>query len=146
MVRSSFGDNPGIRAANRNIIYLTGGSAYQFITWLAPEKVQDEIVEFNYEDINNFYYMLQTTTGWAAFEERKFDYITDASLKTLIMKDHEKATKKVYNREACLAGISLIMGLLKEIGNPERKTYYFSRDAYWINSVVYDTFKGDVKK
>jgi hypothetical protein len=145
LMRSSFGDNPGIRSANRNIIYMTGGSAYQFITWLAPEKVQDEIVEFNYDDLNNFYYMLQTTTGWAAFEERKFDYITDATLKNLIMKDHEKATKKVYNREACLAGISLIMGLLKEVGNVDKKTYYFSRDAYWINSVVYDTFKGEMK-
>mgnify|MGYP006888940626 FL=1 len=87
--------------------------------------------------------MLQTLDGWGDFETRKFDNIKDAKLKELMIRDHDKATKKVYNRDACLAGISLILQAVKEIGNPERKTFYFTRDAYWINTTVYDLYKGD---
>ncbi|AEI47579.1 hypothetical protein [Runella slithyformis] len=145
LIRSSLNDNPEIRSATRSIIYTTGGVSYQFITWLAPEKVQEEIIEFKYDDLLNFYNMLQTADGWAEFETRKYDTVKDAKLKELMVRDLEKATKKVYNRDACLAGISLVLQAAKEIGNPERKTFYFTRDAYWINTAVYDTYKGDFK-
>jgi hypothetical protein len=36
--------------------------------------------------------------------------------------------------------------IVKEIGNPESKTFYFSRDAYWINVLIYDAFKADFTK
>lgn len=143
LIRSSLNDNPEIRSATRNIIYTTGGASYQFITWLVPEKVQEEIIEFKYDDLLSFYNMLQSADGWAEFETRKFDNIKDAKLKELMVRDHDKATKKVYNRDACLAGISLVLQAIKEIGNPERKTFYFTRDAYWINTTVYDLYKGD---
>lgn len=143
LIRSSLNDNPEIRSATRNIIYTTGGASYQFITWLVPEKVQEEIIEFKYDDLLSFYNMLQSADGWAEFETRKFDNIKDAKLKELVIRDHDKATKKVYNRDACLAGISLVLQAVKEIGNPERKTFYFTRDAYWINTTVYDLYKGD---
>ncbi len=143
LIRSSLNDNPEIRSATRNIIYTTGGASYQFITWLVPEKVQEEIIEFKYDDLLSFYNMLQSADGWAEFETRKFDNIKDAKLKELMVRDHDKATKKVYNRDACLAGISLVLQAVKEIGNPERKTFYFTRDAYWINTTVYDLYKGD---
>lgn len=143
LIRSSLNDNPEIRSATRNIIYTTGGVSYQFITWLVPEKIQEEIIEFKYDDLLSFYNMLQTPDGWAEFEARKFDNIKDVKLKELMVRDHDKATKKVYNRDACLAGISLVLQAVKEIGNPDRKTFYFTRDAYWINTTVYDQYKGD---
>lgn len=143
LIRSSLNDNPEIRSATRNIVYTTGGVSYQFITWLAPEKVQDEIIEFKYDDLLKFYNMLRTPDGWSEFETRKFDNVKDAKLKELMVRDLDKATKKVYNRDACLAGISLVLQAIREIGNPERKTFYFTRDAYWINTTVYDTYKGD---
>ena len=146
LIRSSLNDNPEIRSANRSIVYTTGGAAYQFITWLFPEKVQDEIIDFKYSNLQSFYDMLQSPTGWAEWESRKFDNIKDDKLRELIVRDHQKATQKVYNRDACLAGISLVMQAVREIGNPDRKTFYFTRDAYWINTLVYDTFKNDFKK
>ena len=146
LIRSSLNDNPEIRSANRSIVYTTGGAAYQFITWLFPEKVQDEIIDFKYSNLQSFYDMLQSPTGWAEWESRKFDNIKDDKLRELVVRDHQKATQKVYNRDACLAGISLVMQAVREIGNPDRKTFYFTRDAYWINTLVYDTFKNDFKK
>lgn len=146
LIRSSLSDNPGISLGQRNTIYVTGGAAYQFITWLFPEKVQDEIVEFKYSDLQDFEYMLRRENGWKTFATRQFDNITDANLRQLMVKDHEKATQKVYNRDACLAGISLMKQIVKEIGNPESKTFYFSRDAYWINVLIYDAFKADFTK
>lgn len=146
LIRSSLSDNPGISLGQRNIIYVTGGAAYQFITWLFPEKVQDEIVEFKYSDLQDFEYMLRRENGWKTFTSRQFDNITDANLRQMMIKDHEKATQKVYNRDACLAGISLMKQIIKEIGAPENKTYYFSRDAYWINVMIYDAFKADFTK
>ena len=146
LIRSSLNDNPEIRSANRSIVYTTGGAAYQFITWLFPEKVQEEIIDFKYSNLQDFYAMLQSPTGWAEWETRKFDNIKDEKLRALVVRDHQKATQKVYNRDACLAGISLVMQAVREIGNPDRKTFYFTRDAYWINTLVYDTFKNDFKK
>ncbi|TAH14919.1 MAG: hypothetical protein EAZ14_02795 [Runella slithyformis] len=146
LIRSSLNDNPEIRSANRSMIYATGGAAYQFITWFVPEKVTDEIIEFKYSNLQDFYYMLLSPTGWATWESRKFDDIKDEKLRELMVRDHQKATQKVYNRDACLAGISLVLQAAKEIGNPDRKAFYFTRDAYWINTLVYDTYKNDFKK
>lgn len=146
LIRSNLNDNPSISSFNRNIIYLTGGAAYQFITWLYPEKILDEIVEFKYTDILNFEYLLRKEGGWKSFENRQFDNIADEKLRQLMKKDHEKATQKIYNRDACLAGISLVEQIIKEIGSPEKKIFYFSRDAYWINILIYDTYKNDFKR
>ena len=146
LIRSSLNDNPEIRSATRSIIYLTGGAAYQFITWFVPEKVTEEIIEFKYSNLQDFYYMLLSSNGWADWETRKFDDVKDDKLRELMTRDHQKATQKVYNRDACLAGMSLVLQAVKEIGNPDRKTFYFTRDAYWINTLVYDTYKNDFKK
>ena len=146
LIRSSLNDNPGIQTDKRNIVYVIGGASYQFITWLYPEKVQEEIVEFKYSDLLDFDYMMRRENGWKSFQTRTFDNIADANLRQLMIKDNEKASQKIYNRDGCLAGISLVMQILKEIGSPEKKTFYFSRDAYWVNVLVYDAFKNDFLK
>ena len=103
-------------------------------------------MEFKYSDLQDFDYMMRRENGWKSFQTRTFDNIADANLRQLMIKDNEKAAQKIYNRDACLAGISLVMQILKEIGSPEKKTFYFSRDAYWVNVLIYDAFKNDFLK
>ncbi|MEZ0483031.1 hypothetical protein [Fibrella aquatica] len=146
LVRMSLNDNPGIKDINRSMIYLTGGAAYQFITWRFPEKVQDEIVEFTLDDFGQFVEMLYSPTGWIDWQSRSFSMIEDPKLRELIERDHAKATRRVYNREGCLAGTLLAQQIFREIGNLNTKTFYFTRDAYWINALVFDTYKGEFKK
>lgn len=146
LIRMSLNDNPEIKTPSRSIIYLTGGAAYQFIAWRFPEKVQDEIVEFTMNDFNQFIDMLSSPTGWLDWQNRTFTNIDDPKLRELMERDHAKATKKVYNREGCLAGTLLSRQVFREIGNLNTKTFYFTRDAYWINALVFDTYKGEFKK
>ncbi|MEZ0540790.1 hypothetical protein [Fibrella arboris] len=146
IIRMSLNDNPGIRDINRSAIYLTGGAAYQFITWRYPEKVQEEIVEFTMDDFGQFVEMLYSPTGWIDWQGRSFATIEDPKLRELVERDHAKATKRVYNREGCLAGTLLAQQVFREIGNQNTKTFYFTRDAYWINALVFDTYKGEFKK
>lgn len=146
LIRMSLNDNPEIKTVTRSIVYLTGGAAYQFITWRFPEKVQDEIVEFTMNDFNQFIDMLSSPTGWLDWQSRTFTKIEDPKLRELMERDHAKATKKVYNREGCLAGTLLAQQVFREIGNLNTKMFYFTRDAYWINALVFDTYKGEFKK
>ncbi|MEZ0609472.1 hypothetical protein ACAW74_13195 [Fibrella sp. WM1] len=146
LIRMSLNDNPEIKTVTRSIVYLTGGAAYQFITWRFPEKVQEEIVEFTMNDFNQFLDMLNSPTGWLDWQSRTFTKVEDPKLRELMERDHAKATKKVYNREGCLAGTLLAQQLFREIGNLNTKMFYFTRDAYWINALVFDTYKGEFKK
>ncbi|CCG99045.1 hypothetical protein FAES_1034 [Fibrella aestuarina BUZ 2] len=146
LIRMSLNDNPEIKTVNRSIVYLTGGAAYQFVTWRFPEKVQDEIVEFTMNDFNQFIDMLSSPTGWLDWQSRTFTKVEDPKLRELMERDHAKATKKVYNREGCLAGTLLAQQVFREIGNLNTKMFYFTRDAYWINALVFDTYKGEFKK
>ncbi len=148
LIRMSLNDNPGIRMANRSVIYLTGGAAYQFITWRFPEKVQDEIVEFTLDDFGQFIEMLHTPTGWVDWQSRPITPTPpdNVRLRELMERDHLKATTRVYNREGCLAGTLLAQQVFREIGNLNTKTFYFTRDAYWINALVFDTYKDEFKK
>lgn len=146
LIRMSINDNPGIKDLSRSIIYLTGGAAYQFIAWRFPEKVQQEIVEFTLADFSQFIDMLNSPTGWLDWQNRSFATITDPKLRELVERDQAKATKHVYNREGCLAGTLLAQQMFREIGSLNMKTFYFTRDAYWINALVFDTFKDEFKK
>lgn len=146
LIRMSLNDNPDIKNISRSMLYLTGGAAYQFITWQYPEKVREEIVEFSMDDFGRFIDMLNTPTGWIDWQSRTFSTIEDQKLRELIERDHAKATKRVYNREGCLAGMLLAQQVFREIGNLNTKTFYFTRDAYWINALVFDTYKGEFKK
>jgi len=146
LIRMSLNDNPGIKDISRSMVYLTGGAAYQFITWRFPEKVQEEIVEFTLDDLGQFVEMLYSPTGWIDWQSRTFAMIEDPKLRELVERDHAKATRRVYNREGCLAGTLLAQQIFREIGNLNTKTFYFTRDAYWINALVFDTYKGEFKK
>lgn len=146
MIRMALNDNPEIKTVGRSMIYLTGGAAYQFITWRFPEKVQDEIVEFTLSDYNQFIDMLQSPNGWTTWETRAFAKVEDPKLRELMERDHTKATKRVYNRDGCLAGTLLAQQVFREIGNLNTKTFYFTRDAYWINALIFDTYKEEFKK
>jgi exopolyphosphatase/pppGpp-phosphohydrolase len=145
LMRMSLNDNPEIKTVGRSIIYLTGGAAYQFVTWRFPEKVQEEIVEFSLNDFNQFIDMLSSPTGWLDWSSKTFTKVEDPKLRELMERDHAKATRKVYNREGCLAGALLAQQMFREIGNLNTKTFYFTRDAYWINALVFDTYKGEFK-
>jgi hypothetical protein len=146
LIRMSLNDNPEIKTIGRSIVYLTGGAAYQFITWKYPEKVREEIVEFTMNDFYQFIDMLSSPTGWLDWQGKTFTKIEDLKLREIIERDHVKATKRVYNREGCLAGTLLAQQVFREIGNLNTKTFYFTRDAYWINALVFDTYKGEFKK
>lgn len=146
IIRMSLNDNPGIKDVSRSTIYLTGGAAYQFITWRYPEKLQEEIVEFTLDDFGQFVEMLHSPTGWIDWQSRSFAMIEDPKLRELVERDHAKATRRVYNREGCLAGTLLAQQIFREIGGLNTKTFYFTRDAYWINALVFDTYKGEFKK
>lgn len=146
LIRMSLNDNPEIKTIGRSIVYLTGGAAYQFITWKYPEKVREEIVEFTMNDFYQFIDMLNSPTGWIDWQGKTFAKINDPKLREQVEKDHIKATKRVYNREGCLAGTLLAQQVFREIGNLNTKTFYFTRDAYWINALIFDTYKGEFKK
>lgn len=146
LIRMSLNDNPEIKTIGRSIVYLTGGAAYQFITWKYPEKVREEIVEFTMNDFYQFIDMLNSPTGWIDWQGKTFAKIDDPKLREQVEKDHIKATKRVYNREGCLAGTLLAQQVFREIGNLNTKTFYFTRDAYWINALIFDTYKREFKK
>lgn len=146
LIRMSLNDNPEIKTIGRSIVYLTGGAAYQFITWKYPEKVREEIVEFTMNDFYQFIDMLNSPTGWIDWQGKTFAKINDPKLREQVEKDHIKATKRVYNREGCLAGTLLAQQVFREIGNLNTKTFYFTRDAYWINALIFDTYKREFKK
>ena len=146
LIRMSLNDNPGIKDLSRSMVYLTGGAAYQFITWRYPEKVQNEIVEFTLDDFGQFVEMLYSPTGWIDWQSRTFAMIKDVKLREQIERDHIKASRRVYNREGCLAGTLLAQQVFREIGGLNTKTFYFTRDAYWINALVFDTYKDEFKK
>ena len=146
LIRMSLNDNPEIKTIGRSIVYLTGGAAYQFVTWKYPEKVREEIVEFTMNDFYQFIDMLNSPTGWIDWQGKTFAKIDDPKLREQVEKDHIKATKRVYNREGCLAGTLLAQQVFREIGNLNTKTFYFTRDAYWINALIFDTYKREFKK
>ena len=146
LIRMSLNDNPGIKDLSRSMVYLTGGAAYQFITWRYPEKVRDEIVEFTLDDFGQFVEMLYSLTGWIDWQSRTFAMIKDVKLREQIERDHIKASRRVYNREGCLAGTLLAQQVFREIGGLSTKTFYFTRDAYWINALVFDTYKDEFKR
>ena len=146
LIRMSLNDNPGIKDLSRSMVYLTGGAAYQFITWRYPEKVRDEIVEFTLDDLGQFVEMLYSLTGWIDWQSRTFAMIKDVKLREQIERDHIKASRRVYNREGCLAGTLLAQQVFREIGGLNTKTFYFTRDAYWINALVFDTYKDEFKR
>ena len=146
LIRMSLNDNPGIKDLSRSMVYLTGGAAYQFITWRYPEKVRDEIVEFTLDDFGQFVEMLYSLTGWIDWQSRTFAMIKDVKLREQIERDHIKASRRVYNREGCLAGTLLAQQVFREIGGLNTKTFYFTRDAYWINALVFDTYKDEFKR
>ena len=146
LIRMSLNDNPGIKDLSRSMVYLTGGAAYQFITWRYPEKVQNEIVEFTLDDFGQFVEMLYSLTGWIDWQSRTFAMIKDVKLREQIERDHIKASRRVYNREGCLAGTLLAQQVFREIGGLNTKTFYFTRDAYWINALVFDTYKDEFKR
>ena len=103
-------------------------------------------MEFTLDDFEQFTEMLYSPTGWLDWQGRTFTNIADLKLREQVKQDHAKATKRVYNREGCLAGTLLAQEIFQEIGNLNTKTFYFTRDAYWINVLVFDTYKDEFKK
>jgi exopolyphosphatase/pppGpp-phosphohydrolase len=129
-----FRDHPEIM--QRNMSYISGGVAFQFVTWLKPSEYKTEIVEdIRYSDILAFYAVVSQENGLDEFKSRKF---SDPAQQ----KVNDNAAN-LYSKEAVFAGWSLMKAVVEKQGNPDKKTYYFPRDAYWMYSYGFDKFKNE---